>query len=87
MPADISTSEAFVIERTTKTRAAQATLATDSGWTWPLKTLAQWDADQREQDEKGDMAAADVTEAADLLQGERTPVPLTLPAPQQPASR
>jgi hypothetical protein len=45
MPTDIETSRAFVKERTEKTRAAQATLVTDSAWTWPVKTLAQWDAD------------------------------------------
>ena len=45
MPTDIETSRAFVKERTEKTRAAQATLTTDSAWTWPGKTLAQWDAD------------------------------------------
>lgn len=45
MPTDIETSRAFVKDRTEKTRAAQATLTTDAAWTWPLKTLAQWDAD------------------------------------------
>ena len=45
MPTDIETSRAFVKERTEKTRAAQATLSTDSAWTWPGKTLAAWDAD------------------------------------------
>ena len=33
MPTGIETSRAFVKERTGKTRAAQSTLATDSGWT------------------------------------------------------
>lgn len=45
MSTDINTSHAFVRERTEKTRAVQATLATDASWTWPLKPLAQWDAD------------------------------------------
>ena len=45
MPTDITTSRAFVRERTEKTRAVQSTLAADSGWTWPTKTLAAWDAD------------------------------------------
>lgn len=45
MPTDIGTSQAFVKDRTEKTRAAQATLITDIPWTWPGKTLAQWDAD------------------------------------------
>ena len=45
MPTDIETSRAFLKERTEKTRAAQATLSTDSAWTWALKTLAAWDAD------------------------------------------
>ena len=45
MSTDINTSHAFVKERTEKTRAVQATRVTDVPWTWPLKTLAQWDAD------------------------------------------
>ena len=45
MPTNIETSRAFVKERTEKTRAAQATLSTDSLWNWPPKSLAQWDAD------------------------------------------
>ena len=45
MSTDINTSHAFVKDRTEKTRAVQAMLATDVPWTWPLKTLAQWDAD------------------------------------------
>ncbi len=45
MSTDINTSQDFVKDRTEKTRAVQATLATDAAWTWPLKTLAQWDAD------------------------------------------
>lgn len=45
MSTDINTSQDFVKDRTEKTRGVQATLATDASWTWPLKTLAQWDAD------------------------------------------
>lgn len=45
MDLSISTSTDFVRLRTEKTRAAQAVLATNPGWVWPGKTLAQWDAD------------------------------------------
>lgn len=71
MPTDISTSEDFVILRTTKTHAAQATLATDSGWTWPLKTLAQWDADLESLDatKPGSIAHVAKAQEADMLRG------------------
>lgn len=71
MPADISTSEDFVILRTTKTRAAQATLATDPGWTWPIKTLAQWDADIESLDatKAGSIANSAKKHEADMLRG------------------
>ena len=45
MSTEISTSQAFVKERTEKTRAAQQTLANDVAWTWPLKSIPLWDAD------------------------------------------
>lgn len=40
---DLNTSIAFTIERAEKTRAAQGIIA--AVWVWPLKTMAQWDAD------------------------------------------
>jgi hypothetical protein len=43
MPLDISTSIAFVKDRTEKTTAAQNAVATT--WVWPGKTVAQWQAD------------------------------------------
>ena len=47
MNLDISTSIDFVIKRTEKTTAVQATLAAspDSAWVWPSKSLAAWQAD------------------------------------------
>lgn len=71
MPADISTSEDFVILRTTKTRAAQATLATDAAWVWPSKTLAQWDADLDSLDatKAGSIAHVAKAHEADMLRG------------------
>ena len=44
MNLNISYSVDFVKERTEKTRAVQAVIATGGGWVWPKKTLAQWDA-------------------------------------------
>jgi hypothetical protein len=69
MSTEISTSQDFVRERTEKTRAAQATLATDASWTWPLKTLAQWDADLASLDATANGSLAKVTNAleADML--------------------
>ncbi|MEO7934100.1 MAG: hypothetical protein ABIT76_13180 [Chthoniobacterales bacterium] len=45
MSTEISTSQDFIKDRVEKTRAAQATLANEASWTWPLKSLADWDAD------------------------------------------
>ena len=40
---NLNTSIAFTIERAEKTRAAQSVI--QAAWVWPLKTIAQWDAD------------------------------------------
>ena len=66
MPTDVSTSHAFVKERTEKTRAVQATLITDGPWTWPLKTLVQWDADLTALDASVNGSLAKVTDALDV---------------------
>lgn len=66
MPTDIETSRAFVKERTEKTRAAQATLTTDAGWTWPLKSLAAWDADLVSLDATVNLSLAKTTAALEV---------------------
>ena len=66
MPTDIETSRAFVKERTEKTRAAQSTLATDSAWTWPLKSLAAWDADLNSLDATVPASLAKTTAALEV---------------------
>ena len=66
MPTDIETSRAFVKERAEKTRAAQATLTADSAWSWPLKTLAAWDADLVSMDATVNNSLAKTTKALDV---------------------
>ena len=68
MSTDINTSHAFVRERTEKTRAVQATLATDASWTWPLKPLAQWDADLMSLDATVNDSLAKVTAGLNVNQ-------------------
>ena len=65
MPTDIETSRAFVKERTEKTRAAQSTLASDSAWTWPMKSLLAWDADINSLDATVNGSLAKTTAALD----------------------
>ena len=69
MSTTTSTSHDFIRERTEKTRAVQATLAADAAWTWPGKTLAQWDADLAALDATAEDSLAKTTAAleADML--------------------
>lgn len=68
MSTEINTSHDFVKDRTEKTHAVQVILAADAAWTWPLKTLAQWEADVTSLDATVNDSLAKVTAALNANQ-------------------